>query len=35
VEAERERGKVKWGGSVNMVKIKPCSFFALPDQVAG
>jgi len=39
VEAQRERGKVKrGGGSVNVLKINPCSFFfqvpALSIQVA-
>jgi len=39
VEAQRERGKVKGGESVNVLKINPCSFFfqvpALSEQVAG
>jgi hypothetical protein len=36
VEAQRERGKVKGGESVNVLKINPCSlFFSSPEQVAG
>jgi len=39
VEAQRERGKVKGRGSVNVLKINHCSFFfqvsALPEQIAG
>jgi hypothetical protein len=38
VEAQRERGKVKGGESVNVLKINPYSFFfqvpALSEQVA-
>jgi hypothetical protein len=39
VEAQRERGKVKGGESVNVLKINPCSLFfqvpALSEQVVG